>query len=102
MSSWEESQSPPLIEEPFACIYLLSKGPCLVLAEGLHALTHVLVRGQRELHGTLSHLWNQSKQHHSMSGKCWSGNDRTFREIQNAQVPPPLFQLSPMCPLPWG
>lgn len=39
---------PPLTEEPFACIYLLSKCPCLVLAEELRGLTHVLVCGQQD------------------------------------------------------
>lgn len=52
MSFWKEGQS-PLTEEPFACICLQSKCPCLVLAEELHDLTPVLVCGQQELCGQI-------------------------------------------------
>lgn len=46
------------------CIYLGSKCLCLVLAQELYGLTHVLVRGQRELPGRLGHTHgvSQSKQ----------------------------------------
>lgn len=52
MSSWKEGQS-PLTEESFACIYLQSKCPCLVLAEELHDLTPVLVCGLQEFRGQI-------------------------------------------------